>query len=143
MKSAIQSLDVSYFLHATEDIGKVNPAVAELIGSKAPFEVEQMTGHFGNPIERVELHLHGDEAARSLESLVTKLPSSLRADLLRGIDELVDEHSSLFLRLDKQKLVRGQLAMGTNDVVWLKVKPRAFVTKGRGKEFFVDLLKAD
>ena len=141
MRSAIQTLEVSYFLHATEDLGKVKPIVAALIGSKAPPQVEEMIGHFGNPIEKVELRLHGDEAAKSLDSVMSKLPPSLRADLLEEIDEHLDEHSSLFIRLDKQKLVQGQLAMGSSDVVRIKVKPKALVMKGRAREFFTDLLR--
>ena len=140
MKGVIQSFDVSYFLHATEDGVKVGSAVSKLTGSEEPLEEEAMVGHFGNPITRVDLHLHGEEAAASLERLVTSLPAPLRASLAKEIDKHVDEHSSLFLRLDKQKLVQGQLAMGTGDVVRLKVKPRSFVMKGRAKDFFLGLL---
>jgi len=142
MKGAIQSLAVSYFLHATEDGDRVSSAVAALTGSDAPFEEDVVSGHFGNSIRRVDLHLHGEEAAMALERLVASLPSSVRASIAHEIDNYVDEHSSLFLRLDKQKLVLGQVAMGTDDVVWLKVKPRGFVMKGRGRDFFYDMLMA-
>jgi RNA binding exosome subunit len=142
MKGAIQSLDVSYFLHATEDGGKVNSAVAALIGPDVQFEEEVMVGHFGNPIRRFELSLHGEEAARSLDRLVASFPAPLRVSIAQEIDQHIDEHASLFLRLDKQKLVQGRVGMGSGDVVRLKVKPRAFVMKGRARDFFVDMLLA-
>ena len=142
MKSAIQSLDLSYFIHATEDPEKVNFAVAKLLGTDATFESQDMAGHFGNAIREVGVHLHGVEAEDSLGRLVSSLPGSLREELVRDIDKLVDEHSSLFIRIDKQKLVEGELVRGSNDVVRIKVKPRGFVMKGKAREFFVGLLTA-
>ncbi len=140
MKGAIQSFDVSYLLHATEDPETVSLAVREIFASDASFETEEMEGHFGNAIKKVDLHLHGDEASKAFQELTSKLPSTLRGELVRDLDKYVDEHSSLFLRLDKQKLVRGELSLGSSDVIRLKVKPRAFVMKGHGREFFTNLL---
>jgi RNA binding exosome subunit len=140
MKGAIQSLDLSYLLHATEDPETVSLAVRGTFTSNAPFETEEMEGHFGNTIKKVDLHLHGEEATRAFHELASKLPATLKSQLARDMDKYVDEHSSLFLRLDKQKLVKGELALGTNDVIRLKVKPRVFVMKGHGREFFANLL---
>ena len=140
MRGPVQSLDISYLLHATEDPGKLKAAVTRMIGSDPPVETEEMSGHFGNRIVKVELHLHGDEAASALQALASNLPKAVRAALARDMDQYLDEHSSLFVRLDKQKLVRGEFAIGTNDVVRIKVKPRAFVLKGRTREFFAGLL---
>ena len=141
MEGAIQSLDVSYFVHATEDAGKVRSVVAALVGSDAPFESEELAGHFGNVITRNDLRLHGDEAARCFQHLMGRLPTDLREEIARDIDRYVDEHSSLYLRLDKQRLVQGHVAMGSVDVVRLKVKPRAFVMKGHARDFFTGALE--
>ena len=142
MKSAIQSLDVSYLLHATEDADKVAASVTGLVGGEATFEFEDMEGHFGNIIRKVGVHLHGDQATKAFGALTSRIPWELREELANEIDKFVDEHSSLFLRFDKQKLVRGEIALGYDDAIRLKVKPRAFVMHGHAKEFFFEQLKA-
>ncbi len=141
MKSQIQSLDVSFLLHATEDLEKVSAAVAAIFGTGAPADVEEMTGHFGNSIRKVSFSLHGEDATASFARLAERLPESLRAELTRDMDRFIDEHSALFLRLDKQRLVEGELGLGSGDAVRLKVKPRAFMMKGSAGDFFARLLE--
>jgi len=142
VKSAIQSLDVSYLLHATEDADKVAAPVSGLVGSEATFEFEDMEGHFGNSIRKVAVHLHGDQATRAFAALIGSMPGELRRELAKEIDKFVDEHSSLFLRFDKQKLVEGEIAAGYEDAIRLKVKPRVFLMHGHAREFFLEQLKA-
>jgi len=142
MKSSIQSLDVSLLLHATEDSERVIVAVRRLIDVDGPLEIEEMEGHFGNRIKKVGVHLHGDQATKAFALLTTRMPGELRKELAKDIDKLVDEHSSLFLRFDKQKLVKGEIAVGYEDAIRLKIKPRAFLMHGHAREFFLEQLKA-
>jgi len=141
MKSTIQSLDVSMLLHATEDSERVIAAVRGLIDADGTLETVEMEGHFGNSIKKVGVHLHGDQATKAFAALTARMPGGLRKELAKDIDKLVDEHSSLFLRLDKQKLVEGEIATGYEDAIRLKVKPRAFLMHGHAREFFVQQLK--
>ena len=141
MKSTVQSLEVSYLLHATEDGERVGAAVRGLLAAEAALEVEEMEGHFGNSIRKVEVHLHGEEATKAFEGLVARMPGGLRKELVRDVDLLVDEHSSFYLRLDKQRLVKGEMASGYDDAIRLKVKPRAFLMHGRARDFFLGQLK--
>ena len=142
MKGAIQSLDVSYILHATEDADKVSVAVRTLVGEGATPELEEMEGHFGNSIRKVSLHLHGEEATEAFTRLTARMPESLRSSVAEDIDECVDEHSSLYLRFDKQRLVQGEVAAGYDDAVRFKVKPRAFLVHGHAKDFFLSQMRA-
>jgi RNA binding exosome subunit len=141
LKSLIQSLDVSYLLHATEDANTVGSAVTDLLGIEIHPEVEELKGHFGNVIIKVSFRLHGTDATKSFENVSSKLPRSLKNDIVDQIDQLLDEHASLFLRLDKQKLVRGELALGTQDAIRLKVKPRGFLVGRQVEGFFASLLE--
>jgi len=143
MKSTIQSLEVSFLLHATEDGERVCAAVRGLIAPQALFKAEQMEGHFGNTIGKVGLHLDGEEATRAFGALVASMPGTLRRQFARDIDTLVDEHSSLYLRLDKQKLVNGTVDAGADDAVRFKVKPRAFLMHGHARDFFRGLLEGE
>jgi len=101
-----------------------------------------MEGHFGNSITKVTVHLHGEDAADAFARLTGRMPRALRESVAKDIDVIIDEHSSLYLRLDKQCLVLGEVAMGYDEAIRLKVKPRAYLMHGHAKDFFLGQLKA-
>jgi len=140
LKGPIQSVEVTYLVHATEDQKKVGEALDRVLAIKTQPVVEQLEGHFGNEILSVKLHLTGEEAARAFQGVVASLPKNLKADLIANIGSFLDEHSALFLRLDKQRLISGTLALRSGDSVRLKVKPRLFLLKGGAAEFFASLI---
>lgn len=135
-------MDVSYLLHATEDAEKVAFAVRELIDVEAPFEFVDMAGHYGNDIRKVSVHLHGEDATKAFTRLAGRMPREMRELVARDIDRFVDEHASLYMRFDKQRLVEGEISIGYGEAIRLKVKPRAYLTRGRGRDFFLEQLKA-
>ncbi|MDA4124253.1 MAG: hypothetical protein OK438_02195 [Thaumarchaeota archaeon] len=140
MKGPVQSVEVSYLLHATEDPARVSAAVTWLLSREGRPETEELEGHFGNKIVRVRFHLTGEEATAAVSKLASSMPERLKAELSDRLGEMVDEHSALFIRLDKQKLVSGILAEGSLDPVRIKVKPRAFLPRGSAREFYAKLL---
>ena len=142
MKGPVQSVEVSYFVHATEDPQTLAKAVSTLLSVDTTPEEEQMEGHFGNAIIRVRYHLTGEEAAAALGNIVARLPTQMKGKLERSIEELMDEHHALYLRLDKQRLVAGTLEEGTGDPVRIKVKPRGFLLRGGAKEFYSRILSS-
>ena len=142
MKGPIQSLTVSYILHATEDEKTVLNAVRNLVSGGAEPAVEELEGHFGNRIAHVSFHLTGDAADEAFSRVVWSLSEDAKAELMRTISSHIDEHSALFLRLDKQSVVSGKLLLGETDPVRVKVKPRAFMLKGGGPRFYSDLIRS-
>ena len=140
MKGPIQSIEVSYIVHATEDPQTLSKAVSTLLSVDVAPEEQRMEGHFGNAITRVRYHLTGEDAAAALRSIATRLPATTKDRLKFGIGELVDEHSALYLRFDKQRLVAGTLEDGTGDPVRVRVKPRVFLLRGGAKEFYSKIL---
>jgi len=116
--------------------------VRGLVDFDGPLETEEMEGHFGNRIKKVGVHLHGDQATMAFAVLTARMPGGLKKELAEDIDKIVDEHSSLFLRFDKQKLLKGEIAAGYEDAIRLKVKPRAYLMHGNAREFFLEHLKA-
>ena len=143
MKGPIQSLEVSYLVHSTEDPAKVNAAISELVSFEGEREVEEMKGHNGNTILRVRVLLTRDNATEAFARISQRLGEGLKKDLGRTISEHVDEHSALFLRFDKQKLVSGELSFADSDAVRIKVKPRPFLLRGIAPEFYARLIGGD
>ena len=140
VKGPIQSVEVTYLVHATEDSGKVGTAVAQLLGVASEPMVEQLEGHFGNTIAKVRFHLTGEEAARAFERVVQKMQPTVRQEIIDDVGAFLDEHSALFLRFDKQRLVAGSLTLASADPVRMKVKPRVFLVKGGAPHFYSQLI---
>jgi RNA binding exosome subunit len=140
LKGPIQSVEITYLIHATEDQQKVEASIAKVLAIKAQPVVERLEGHFGNEILSARLHLVGEEANLAFQVVIARLPKDLKAGLLANIGVFLDEHSAFFLRLDKQQLVAGTLALGSGDSVRLKVKPRLFLLKGGATEFYASMI---
>lgn len=141
MQGPIQSVEITYLVHATEDQEKVSGAVAKLFAPLSGPELEHLEGHFGNAIIRARLHLTGEEAAKAFGNLVGSMPRGLRKRVVDDVASFLDEHSALFIRLDKQALVSGSLALGSGDSIRVKVKPRAFLVKGGAPKFYSEMME--
>jgi len=142
MKGPVQSVEVSFFVHATEDLEKVEARVTESLKIEGAPEVEELEGHFGNGIRRVTYHLVSEEAAKVFATMSKDLADEARGTLVAELDEHVDEHQALYLRLDKQGLMEGRLELGSDDAVRVKVKPRLFSLKGGARRFYLEALRS-
>lgn len=139
-KSPIQSLEVSYLVHATEDAERIGSAVTSILGSVGEPEVDEMEGHFGNRIVRVSHHLTGEDAVRTFNTMVSRMEPSLKRRLRDELGHHLDEHCALFLRLDKQRMMAGKLELTDADPVRLRVKPRLYTARAGAPSLFVRLL---
>jgi RNA binding exosome subunit len=144
VSSAVQSLEVSYFVQMTEDEEKVRRAVAALLGGSPgslPEERQEAEGHHGNTIVWIRHHLTGDEAQAALQSIVSHIDEDERQAILGDIGTVLDEHGALYIRLSKQVLVmKGSAVLASSDPVRVKVKPRSYVVKGDPSGFYAQLL---
>ncbi len=136
MKGPVQSVEVSYLVHMTEDKERLVKAVGRTLGLEAPGAEESLEGHHGNVIVRVEYHVTSDAASALFDRLVSALPAEAKREVASDLGTLMDEHSALYLRLDKQALVVGRLALGGEESVRVRVKPRLFALKGSALEFY-------
>lgn len=143
MKGPIQAVEVSYFVHATEDVDRIDRKVREALGVGSEPELDELEGHFGNKILHVRYHSVGEEAARVVGALASGLPRTAKDELSRTIENNIDEHQALYLRLHKQLLMAGELGFSTADTVRVKVKPRLFLLRGGAPELYRTVLKLD
>ena len=141
MKGPIQAVEVSYFVQATEDPERLDRRVRVLLAVQGQREVDMLEGHFGNRILHVHHHLTGDDAGGVVEALASNLPAAVKGELGDSMTERIDEHSALFLRLDKQMLVTGRMELGTADPVRIKLKPRLFMVRDEAQDFYRKVLR--
>lgn len=143
-KKKIQSVEVSCLVHATEDGDKVKRSIMETLSIESEPEEEVLQGHFGNAITHATWHLTGEEAWTVFRKTMEAVGEDGRAQLMRGFASTSDEHGALYLRLNKQLLVKRVAAFSLSDPVRIRVKPRGFMMKGtRPEEFYEKLLRPD
>ncbi len=141
LQGPIQSVEVSFIVHATEDLEALEDSVCAALSIVAPPEEERFEGHFGNAIVRVRYQVVGEKVRDVLESVARHTPAEAKKGFRAQVASLMDEHSALFLRFDKQRLVKGVLAEGAEDAVRVKVKPRSFALRGNvAAEYYRDAL---
>jgi RNA binding exosome subunit len=143
LRGPVQSVEVSYLVHATEDSERLGEAIQLALGITSSPEEQELEGHFGNTIIRARHHLTGDSAASVLTSLVASLTAPARKEALLKLEESIDKHGILYLRLDKQSFLAGALVLSDGDAVRVRVKPRLFTLKGSAREFFRSALGGD
>ena len=143
MKSELQSLEISYFLQATEDEGKVRRAVSALLGvGDHPEERQEAEGHHGNAIVWIRHHLTGDAAAEGFREVVSHMGEDEKRAIIGDLSSGLDAHNALYIRLSKQVLVmNGTAVLGSSDPIRIKVKPRSYLVRGDPAGFYARLLE--
>ncbi len=114
-------ITIDVIVHATEDITKFFDTFEELFDIKQEdFNIQNLKGHFDNPITTLQAKLTKKNAKNFLNKLISDLPKRQRLELIETMEERI--HNSAFhLRLDKQKLVTGKLDLGEKDSVKVKL----------------------
>jgi RNA binding exosome subunit len=141
VKSRIQSLEVSYFVHATEDEQKISYSVSKMLSLGPQSKEEGLEGHYGNRILHVSYHVTGEVAAAAFGVLLGGLTAGSKRELAKSINDIVDEHHTLYLRLNKQSLVEGKFEIGGSETIRLRVKPRLFLLKEGAEEFYRNMFE--
>lgn len=143
MSSVLQSLEISYFLQATEDEGKVKRAVAALLGGELREDRQEAEGHYGNVIVWIRNHLTGEAAVEGLRRILSRMGEEEKRSILRDLGSGLDKHNALYVRLSKQVLVMdGTAALASSDPIRVKVKPRSHLIGRDPSGFYARLLEA-
>ncbi len=135
-KGEIQSLEISFFVHATEDESKVIEVIHSQLSIRDSPAMEVLEGYFGNRIVRVKYNVKGEEATRLFVHISSLISSQEKSRILGEIERNLDEHSALYLRFSKQELMARRLVLFENDPVRVKVKPRAYLMRGDPGVFY-------
>ena len=112
---------IEAIIHATEDTKKLFDVFEELFNlKKENLSVQDLKGHFDNPITILKAKVIKKEALEFLKNLNSKISVNQKKDLIDGI-EISVKNSTFHFRLDKQKLVQGNLVLQEKDAVKIKI----------------------
>lgn len=123
---SIAYIDIRFFAHATEDLNKVTKAVQNVLPvnhvDDIVFKRDNLQGHYGNSILLFETRIKKKEIVKDvIENFSSHLGESNRKALHEEIDLHVQK-GSLYVRLDKQAALQGELKLCTTDAIRLRIR---------------------
>ncbi|MEM0203304.1 MAG: RNA-binding domain-containing protein [Archaeoglobaceae archaeon] len=122
MKGKIEWIRVSAVVHSTESREKVSQAIANLFPFDFEIQVSSAKGHFGNPIEYLEVEITKSSEIKAFwKNLIQLLRDELES-LLSTLEERIDSQNVLHIRIDKQKAFLGEFRLSNVDPIAIKAK---------------------
>lgn len=138
MKGKIEWIKVSAVVHSTESREKVSQAIANIFPFEFEIQVSSAKGHFGNPLEFLEVELKKSSEIKLFWENLLKLLEKEVETLLKTIEERIDAQNVLHIRIDKQKAFLGVFELSNIDPIAIKVKLVVYPAK---KEKAVEFAK--
>ena len=131
---------INLILHATEDENKVLEKLEENFGiEQKDFQIEQIPGHFNNPILLVSSKLKRKPAQNFVSLFFSKMKRDEFQEIFDDVEEFVTS-SGLNLRISKQKLVSGILTISKEDTIKINISTPVYV-KNQTKKIYQELMK--
>ena len=128
-------ITIDVIVHATEDISKIFQSFEEILDVKEEdFTIEETMGHYENPIIVLNAKIVKKQAQNFMNKLLELLSAEQVYDLIEEIDERTVD-SKFHMRLDKQELIKGNLAIKEKDTIKLKIHTPIYNKKNTVKIF--------
>ena len=131
---------INLILHATEDENKVLEKLEENFGiEQKDFQIEQIPGHFNNPILLVSSKLKRKSAQNFVSLFFSKMKRDEFQEIFDDVEEFVTS-SGLNLRISKQKLVSEILTISKEDTIKINISTPVYI-KNETKKIYQELMK--
>ena len=119
----VEKLEISIEIitHATEDVDKILESFLEQFDvPKEEFSMDNLTGHFENPIILLRGKIKKNDARRFLEKLISKIPEDEFSEIIEDIQSHLQD-STLHLRFGKQDFIEGKMIVQEKDAIKFKI----------------------
>ena len=131
---------IDLILHATENENKVLEELESVFHiEQKNFQIEQVPGHFNNPILLISSKLKKKSAVDFMKIFFSKMKKEDFHEIFDNVDEYVTS-SGLSLRISKQKLVSKILTISKEDGIKISISTPVYV-KNETKKIYQELMK--
>ena len=131
---------INLILHATENENKVFESLENVFGvEQKDFQIEQVPGHFNNPILLITSKLKKKNAQNFIKVFFSKMKKDDFEEVFENVEDYVTS-SGLNLRISKQKLVSENLTMSKEDAIKINISTPVYV-KNNTKKIYQELMK--
>ena len=131
---------IDLILHATENENKVLEELESVFHIvQKNFQIEQVPGHFNNPILLISSKLKKKSAVDFVKIFFSKMKKEDFHEIFDNVDEYVTS-SGLSLRISKQKLASKILTISKDDTIKISISTPVYV-KTETKKIYQELMK--
>ena len=131
---------INLILHATENEKKVFEELENNFQiEQSEFQVEEVSGHFNNPILLISSKLKRKTAQNFVSLFFSKMKKEEFEDVFNYVEDYVTS-SGLNLRISKQKLMSGILALSREDTIKINISTPVYV-KNETKKIYQELME--
>tara|TARA_B100000003_G_scaffold193877_1_gene194663 strand:+ start:385 stop:801 length:417 start_codon:yes stop_codon:yes gene_type:complete len=131
---------INLILHATENENKVLESLENVFGvEQKDFQIEQVPGHFNNPILLISSKLKKKNAENFIKVFFSKMKKDDFEEVFENVEDYVTS-SGLNLRISKQKLVSENLTMSKEDAIKINISTPVYV-KNNTKKIYQELMQ--
>tara|TARA_B100001013_G_scaffold176915_1_gene106348 strand:- start:39 stop:467 length:429 start_codon:yes stop_codon:yes gene_type:complete len=131
---------IDVILHATENIDKIFESFLHNLNlERKNFEVQNLTGHFDNPITLVSINLKKKNAEKFISKFCDGINKTDFDEIYENIEENVSS-SGLKLKISKQKMIEGKIILENKDAVKINISCPVYVKKD-SKKIYQQLLQ--
>ena len=123
------TIKIEMILHATESFQKIINSFFDIFGIKEnEISMQNISGHFGNPISMLRLEIKNKGTREFIKKLVSMIPQDQMIGLLENIEDYIQD-SSLYLRFSKQYFIKKTLMLEEKDPLKIIVHTPVYVRK--------------
>ncbi|MBT6646027.1 MAG: hypothetical protein HOB51_00700 [Thaumarchaeota archaeon] len=131
---------IDLILHATENENKVLEELESVFHIvQKNFQIEQVLGHFNNPILLISSKLKKKSAVDFVKIFFSKMKKEDFNEIFDNVDEYVTS-SGLSLRISKQMLISKILTISREDAIKISISTPVYV-KNETKKIYQELMK--
>lgn len=128
-------VDIQVIIHATEDLQKLYDSFKDLFDiNSEEFAIQNLQGHYDNPILLVQCKLKKKKASSFVKTLVSNIPKQEIDTIIEDLENRCDG-SALYLRISKQSLVQQKIKLADQDPVKLKIYTPIYTQKDLVKTY--------
>jgi len=122
---------IDVIIHATEDISKFITCFEEFFFlEKERISMQNLMGHYDNPITIIRTKLTKKEAQEFLNGLIKILTNTQINEILDDLENRID-NSTLHLRLNKQDFIKGKIGFREKDALKIKISTPVYNKKDK------------
>ncbi len=131
---------IDVIVHATEDVEKIFESfLSNFDLDKKDFEIQNLTGHFDNPITLLSINLKKKNAEVFISKIRETMNKTDFAEIYENIEDGISS-SGLKLKISKQKMIEGKIILENKDAVKINISCPVYVKKD-SKKIYQQLLQ--
>ena len=120
---------IQVIIHATDDFEKIKNSLVNVFSLNPDnFKIQNLTGHFENPITVLSLAIKKNDA----QKFVTTLFSNMNRNELKIISETLEEQitsAGLKIRISKQQLIMNKISLEDKDALKIIITVPVYIKK--------------